>query len=241
MNSERQEIMMSIRIGLMLAISGFFAAAVQAAATDVQSQIDEAINLYVSETQAPHYQRVSVDIQPIDPRLRLAQCDQALQLQHRPRNRSAGRLTFKVTCDGTESWSIHVPVTVQAFDHVVVSDIPIAKGTHLRVSDLRLELVDISLLHGGYFQSLEALDGFVARRPIPAEQVMTPALVDPAKMINRGEKVVIVAEGPGLSIRATGLAMEDGAFGELVRVRNTSTNKVVEGRITAPGLIKVSL
>ncbi|RLU02456.1 MAG: flagella basal body P-ring formation protein FlgA [Ketobacter sp.] len=241
MNSERQEIMMSIRIGLMLAISGFFAATVQAAATDVQSQIDEAINLYVSETQATRYQEVSVNIQPIDPRLRLAQCDQALQLQHRPRNRAAGRLTFKVTCDGTESWSIHVPVTVQAFDHVVVSDTPIAKGTHLRVSDLRLELVDISLLHGGYFQSLEELDGFVARRPIPAEQVMTPALVDPAKMINRGEKVVIVAEGPGLSIRATGLAMEDGAFGELVRVRNTSTNKVVEGRITAPGLIKVSL
>ena len=225
-----------------MGLIGLFSATLSlAVATDVQQQIDEAINLYISEEQPAHYQEVKVDIQPIDPRLRLSQCDQALQLEHRPRNRTAGRLTFKITCSGTESWSVHVPVTVQAFDQVVISDLPIAKGTNLSAADLRLELMDISQLHSGYFQTVQELEGFVSRRPIPAEQVMTPALVDPAKMINRGEKVMIIAEGPGLSIRATGLAMEDGAFGELIRVRNSSTNKVVEGRITAPGLIKVSL
>ncbi len=242
MNSERQEIMMSIRNGLILVLAGlFFATSGQAATTDVQRQIDEAIKLYVNEEHADRYQDVGVDIQPIDSRLRLSRCDQALQLKHRPRNRTTGRLTFKVTCSGSDSWAIHVPVTVQAFDQVVVSDLPIAKGTHLSPADLRLELMDISRLYSGYFQSLDELDGFVARRPIQAEQVMTPALVNPARMINRGERVVIIAEGPGLSIRATGLAMEDGAFGELIRVRNTSSNKVVEGRISAPGLIKVSL
>ncbi|WP_290583466.1 flagellar basal body P-ring formation chaperone FlgA [Ketobacter sp.] len=233
---------MSMPVRLIMALlSLVFTSISQAAATDIQQQIDEAIELYVTESHTGHYQDVAVEIQPIDPRLRLAACGQALQLQHRPRNRSTGRLTFKVTCAGPDSWSIHVPVTVQAFDHVVISDLPIAKGTHLSPSDLRLELVDVSLLHGGYFQSMAELDGFVAKRPIQAEQVMTPALVDPARMINRGEKVMIVAEGPGLSIRATGLAMEDGAYGELIRVRNTNSNKVVEGRITAPGLIKVSL
>ena len=118
---------------------------------------------------------------------------------------------------------------------------PIAKGTHLTTSDLRLELADVSLLYTGYFKSMTELEGFVARRPIPAEQIMSPALVDPAKMVNRGEKVMIIAEGPGISIRASGKAMEDGAYGELIRVKNTNSNKVVEGRITAPGLIKVSL
>lgn len=242
MNSERQEIMKLIRMGCVLALSSiFYSYQALAAATEIQRQIDDAINLYISEEHAGHYQSVEVEIQPIDPRLRLSTCDRPLQLQQRPRNRTAGRLTFKISCEGSETWSIHVPVTVQAFDNVVVSDLPIAKGTQLRASDLRIELVDISLLHSGYFQSMDELDGFVARRPIPAEQVMTPALVDPAKMVNRGEKVVIIAEGPGLSIRATGMAMEDGAFGELIRVRNASTNKVVEGRISAPGLIKVSL
>lgn len=234
--------MISIRQGLFIVLLGLLGIAnSQAASSNIQKQIDEAIDLYISEVQDGNYQDIKVEIQPIDTRLRLAECTQALQLKHRPRNRTAGRLTFKVSCDGDESWSIHVPVTVQAFDHVVVSDLPIAKGTHLTTSDLRLELVDVSLLYSGYFKTMEELDGFVARRPIPAEQVMTPALVNPAKMVNRGEKVMIMAEGPGLSIRASGHAMEDGAYGELIRVKNTSSNKVVEGRITAPGLIQVSL
>lgn len=240
MNSKRQEI---IGPGQRILLAGLLlcSALLQAAESGLQDHINEAISVYVDEIQNDGFEEVKVDIQPLDPRLRLADCSDQLQLEHRPRNRTVGRLTFKISCESPDSWTVHVPVTIQAFDNIVVSDLPIAKGTHLSSGDLRMELRDISRLHGGYFRSLDELDGFVAKRPIQAEQVMTPALVDPAKMINRGEKVVIIAEGPGLSIRATGFAMEDGAFGELVRVKNTSTNKVVEGRITEPGVVKVSL
>ena len=234
--------MFCIRQGLVIGLLGLLSiTTTQAASGNIQEQIDEAIKLYISEIQDGNYQEIKVQIQPIDSRLRLASCSEPLHLKHRPRNRTAGRLTFKISCDGADSWAIHVPVQVQAFDQVVVSDMPIAKGTHLTTSDLRLELADVSLLYTGYFKSMTELEGFVARRPIPAEQIMSPALVDPAKMVNRGEKVMIIAEGPGISIRASGKAMEDGAYGELIRVKNTNSNKVVEGRITAPGLIKVSL
>jgi flagella basal body P-ring formation protein FlgA len=136
---------------------------------------------------------------------------------------------------------VHVPAVIEAFDQVVVSDLPLARGTHLSSSDLRLEIMDVSRLHSGYFREISDLSGHVARRSIKSGQVMSPALVDPARMINRGERVVITAESPGLSIRSTGEAMQDGAYGELIRVKNTSSDKIVEGRITAPGQIKVSL
>lgn len=244
MNRKLQEIMATAKAldwrALMLALM-LCSTPLTAETPALQTQINDAINLYVEETRDGGFEQVTVDIQPIDTRLRLSYCDSALELAHRPRNRSTGRLTFKVSCESPDSWAIHVPVTIQAYDNIVVSDLPIAKGTHLSASDLRLELRDVSTLYGGYFKTIAELNGFVARRPIPAEQVINAALVDPARMINRGEKVVIIGEGPGLSIRATGFAMEDGAFGELIRVKNTSSDKVVEGRITAPGQIKVSL
>ena len=240
MNRKHQEIIASCWHALLLVLA-MYSTELQAAPSSLQQQINDAINLYVEETHNGGFEQIEVDIQPVDTRLRLSDCESALELEHRPRNRSTGRLTFKVSCANPENWTIHVPVTIQAFDNIVVSDLPIAKGTHLRPSDLRLELRDVSRLYGGYFKTIDELVGFVARRPIPAEQVMNPALVDPAKMVNRGERVVIIGEGHGLSIRTTGLAMEDGAFGELIRVRNTSSDKVVEGRITAPGQIKVSL
>ncbi|MDY6920608.1 MAG: flagellar basal body P-ring formation chaperone FlgA [Pseudomonadota bacterium] len=227
--------------GLLLLVLGLIWNPAAAVASGLQQQIDDAISLYVEETRDDQYQSLQVEIQPIDPRLQLSTCAEPLQLERRPPNRSVGRLTFRVSCGAPDHWSIHVPVTVQAFDHVVVADRPIAKDTHLSERELRLELRDVSRLYAGYFTALEELDGFVTRRPVRADQVMSPALVDPAQMINRGERVVIVAERPGLSIRTTGEAMEDGAFGELIRVRNPSSNKVVEGRITAPGQIKVSL
>jgi flagella basal body P-ring formation protein FlgA len=212
-----------------------------AEASEIQNQIDESITLYVNELHNQKYEKTEIDIQAIDPRLNFSTCPTPLQLQHRPKNRFSGRLTVKVTCNAPSGWSLHVPITVQAFDNVVVSNLPIAKGTQLRKRDLRLDIRDVSLLYGGYFRSITELNGFVAKRPIPAEQVLNPSVVDPAKLINKGEKVVILAESSGFKIRTTGYALEDGAFGELIRVKNVSSNRVVEGRISAPGQIKVSL
>ena len=114
-------------------------------------------------------------------------------------------------------------------------------GTQISARDLAYAEQDVSLLHRGYFRSADDISGFVAKRPIPAGQVLTPVTVDPAKLVNKGESVAIVAEGSGITIRATGVSMMDGTMGELIQVRNTKSNKVVEGRIIAPGQIKVSL
>lgn len=207
----------------------------------LHTQVEEAIELYSKEIQSETYESVDIDIQPVDPRLRLARCDSPLEIQHRPRNRTYGRLTMRVECNGDAPWAIHVPVTIQAYANVVIADAPIAKGTQLSTNDFRLESRDVSLLYGGFFAGIERIDGYVAKRPISAGQVLNPSLLEPAKMINRGEKVVIVAEGPGLNIRTTGIAVNDGAFGELIRVKNTNTDKVIEGRITGPGRVQVSL
>ncbi len=207
----------------------------------LHTQVEEAIDLYSKEIQSEAYESVEIDIQPVDPRLRLARCSLPLAIEHRPRSRTYGRLTMRVECNGDEPWAIHVPVTIQAFAKVLVADVPIAKGTQLNANDVRIESRDVSLLYGGFFADEERIKGYVAKRPISVGQVINATLLDPAKMINRGEKVVIVAEGPGLNIRTTGIAVNDGAYGELIRVKNSSTEKVVEGRITGPGRVKVSL
>ncbi|MGB3623394.1 MAG: flagellar basal body P-ring formation chaperone FlgA [Ketobacter sp.] len=207
----------------------------------LHTQVDQSIQHYAKEIQGDTYESYDISIQPVDPRLRLSRCNAPLDIQHRPRNRNYGRLTMRVECNGDEPWAIHVPVTIQAFAKVVIASGPIAKGTHLSAGDISIETPDLSLLYGGYFSAAEQVNGFVAKRPISAGQVLNSSLMDPVKMINRGEKVVIIAEGPGLNIRTTGVSMEDGAYGELIRVKNANTEKVVEGRISGPGRIKVSL
>lgn len=223
---------------LLLIFIGFHA---HTQASTVNQDIQQAIHSYVENMLNSQFEKFELSIQPVDARLKLSPCDDALQLQHRPTNRIHGRLTMKVSCEYPSPWRIHVPIQVQAYDKVVVSVAPIAKGTQLRKADIKTEIRDVSALHNGYFKDAKHVVGFVTKRPVSANQVMTSIFLQPAELIDRGEKVVIQAVGGGLSIRTTGIAMEKGAFGELIRVRNSKTNKVVEGRIIGPGQIQVSL
>lgn len=208
---------------------------------DVQEQINAAIKGYSNQLLLPRYQDFQLQIRPIDTRMKLAYCHNPLAINHRPPGRISGRLTMKVSCTGPSNWKIHVPVVIKAFDDVVIAKHPIPKGSHLTAADLKLEKKDISLLHSGYYRNLAQVVGQVSKRPIRQNFVINSASLQPALMVDRGEKVVILAEGNGLSIRTTGIAMQQGGHGELIRVKNSNTDKVVEGRIIGPGQIKVSL
>lgn|SRR3990167_4338596 len=209
--------------------------------TSVQTQVNAAIQQYVDDLHDKRFSRVESDIQQLDSRMQLPLCDQPLKVEHRPNDRVAGRLTFKTSCEGSTRWSTHVAGSIRTFDQVVVAAAGIPAGTHLGSKDLALQEQDVSLQHRGYFQAREELIGFMTKRTISAGQIITPLQVDPARLVSKGENVAITAESSGIVIRTSGVALTDGAMGDLIQVRNAKSNKVVEGRIVAPGQIKVSL
>jgi flagella basal body P-ring formation protein FlgA len=69
--------------------------------------------------------------------------------------------------------------------------------------------------------------------------VITPAVLQPAVVVQRGQTVRLVIEQPGISIAAAGTALADAARGDRLRVRNTSSGKVVEGTVGADGIVRV--
>lgn len=211
------------------------------ALSTAQAQINTAIQQYLADLKDNRYTRMDADVQPLDNRLRLDSCTGPLEVEHQPRDRIGGRITLKATCTAPGGWSVRVPATVQLFDQVVVAGASIPAGSRLSPRDLQQQEMDVALLSRGYYSAISQVAGFVAKRPIPAGQVLSPVTVNPANLVSKGETVSIVAEGPGLTIRALGIALSDGAMGQLIQVRNSKTNKVVEGRISAPGQIKVTL
>lgn len=211
------------------------------ATTSVQSQISTAIDGYLAELKSNRYTRMNADVQPLDNRLQLPACENPLEVEHQPRERIGGRITFKVSCGDTGGWSVRIPATVQLFDYVVVAGNSIPMATHLTGKELTVQEMDVALLYRGYYRDVAEVRGFVTKRPIPAGQVLSPVTVNPANLVQKGETVSILAEAPGITIRAMGVALMNGAMGELIQVKNTKSNKVVEGRISAPGQIKVAL
>jgi flagellar basal body P-ring formation protein FlgA len=184
---------------------------------------------------------IAVNAGPLDDRLRLRACDEGLEAFMAPGTRTSGNTTVGVRCQGPVSWTLYVPVHIEVHGEVVVLAQPLPRGTVLQRSHLRLEQQDVGRLSAGYLASPEEASDMVLRRALQAGTVLTPQMVEPPRLVQRGQRVLLLAETGSVAVRVEAEAMGDGALGERVRVRNLSSQKIVEGQVLSHGVVGVSM
>jgi|tagenome__1003787_1003787.scaffolds.fasta_scaffold20950759_5 flagella basal body P-ring formation protein FlgA len=90
-----------------------------------------------------------------------------------------------------------------------------------------------------FVEARPGLLGRMARRTLlPGQPIPTNAVEDPWA-VARGAAVKIVVEDNGLSIVAYGSALQSGAAGSLIPVRNVDTGVIIKGIVEPDGSIKV--
>jgi flagellar basal body P-ring formation protein FlgA len=92
----------------------------------------------------------------------------------------------------------------------------------------------------GYITDVNALPHYTLARSAPPGTALTADLMVADLVVRHGQEVTLIAQGPGISVRATGKALEDGREGGLVRVQNLTSQKVVQGVVDANGTIQVT-
>jgi len=83
--------------------------------------------------------------------------------------------------------------------------------------------------------------GLAARRRLPADTVLLSHMVEAAKspvIIERNQNVVIRIERPGFLITAVGKTMQDGKAGELIKVRNVDSQRIILVKIREDGCVE---
>jgi flagella basal body P-ring formation protein FlgA len=71
--------------------------------------------------------------------------------------------------------------------------------------------------------------------PVRAQDVRQPTLV------KRNSQVLIKLEYGAMSLTVQGKALEDGSRGDMIRVENLQSNKTIEGTVSGPDVVVVSL
>ena len=71
-------------------------------------------------------------------------------------------------------------------------------------------------------------------RPIRVSEVSQPV------MVKKGQTVAMHYTTPYMSIRTSGQALEDGAKGSLIRVKNNTSEKAISARVVAAGRVEVN-
>lgn len=186
-------------------------------------------------------QHVQVEGETLDTRLRLSACAKALEAFWPPGAAKQGNTSVGVRCTDNHPWSLYVPLRIAVYKQVWVSSRPLQRGELVEAQDLRLELRNVATLMQGYTLDKAVLQGHKLKRTTREGQVLTPRMVETPKTIKRGQAVTLVAHTQGMEVRMSGTALTDGVLGELIKVRNLSSRRVVEGEVIGPGTIRVWL
>jgi flagella basal body P-ring formation protein FlgA len=174
----------------------------------------------------------------LDPRLRLPACENMPVAD--PPNLRGAQTSVSVRCT-QPAWTVYVPVRISDLRPVVVLDQAVGHGETLGAGRLSLQTRDVATLPFGYFASLDEAAVLEARRALPAGAVLTPNDARPPQLVKRGQTVTVIGRSGGIEVRADGTAMGNGARGERVRVRNASSKRIVEGVVTANGVVEIRL
>jgi flagellar basal body P-ring formation protein FlgA len=90
-----------------------------------------------------------------------------------------------------------------------------------------------------FIEARPTLVGRMARRTLlPGQPIPSNAVEDPWT-VARGAVVKVIVEDRGLSIVTYGSALQSGAAGALIPVRNTDTGVIIRGIVQPDGTIKV--
>jgi flagella basal body P-ring formation protein FlgA len=183
-------------------------------------------------------QRHRLDISLLNSAERLPACTQMPSVTASSSDPSPlSRQRLELSCPDTPGWSITALVQANVFLPVVHAARVIERGQTIAAEQLQLQEVNIGKTPRGFYNDAADVIGQGAKRRVRAGQLIAPNLLAAPLLVRRGQQVTIVASQDGISASATGEALANGREGEVIRVRNLGSQKVIEAQVVEEGVV----
>ena len=144
-----------------------------------------------------------------------------------------------VVVDGAVWRTIDVDYRLQRFVTATTVVRAIPRGARLSRADLTPVEVELGSRRGHHFARAEDLVGLVAARDLA---VGRPLLVDDATaptVVQKNDPVRLISRRGRIQIAVRAVALEDGAIGDHVQVKNLAGGQPVQAVVHGPGLVIV--
>ena len=184
--------------------------------------------------------RIEVVLGRLDPRLKLAPCQQILP--YLPAGtRPLGHTRMGLRCArGPTAWNVSLPIAVKVWAPSLVASTALPAGTVLESRHLMSAEVDLAERADPTVALPEAALGRTLARGLAAGEALRRTDLKTRLWFSAGDTVRIVAVGPGYAISSEGQAMGPGLEGQSARVR-TESGRIVSGIAAGERRIEVAL
>jgi flagella basal body P-ring formation protein FlgA len=115
------------------------------------------------------------------------------------------------------------------------------RGDIVRSDDILIKEVYMNGNGGDYPLRMEDVAGKALKRDLQAGTVITCQALEDSFVVQKGDNVNIVAENKKLIVQSKGRTLEKGKIGDVIRVKNLTSDKEIVGRVVGGSTVKVDL
>lgn len=149
-------------------------------------------------------------------------------------------ISVLVFADGQLYKKTMVRIKVHLYEPVVVAAHLLNAKQVIGAEDIRLEKMDITKVGHYYFTDKDKVIGMVLKRVVNTGAMINAVMIEKPVIVERMDMVRIVLENGGIKVEIEGQAMQDGREGDVIRVKNVRSNKVVSARVIDRVTVEVS-
>ncbi len=151
-----------------------------------------------------------------------------------------GRNSIQVSCEKKTNWSLMLNADIEVWRDVVVLRDHISRGITINSHAVTLQQRNLAKLQRGYFTNTQSVIGNISKRSLKAGTAISPNMINLPIIVQRGQAINLRVEHPGLAVDMKGIALKKGRKGDTIKVKNSSSNRVLYGTIVHADLIRIN-
>ncbi len=140
-------------------------------------------------------------------------------------------LIVSASSNGMRYFKIPVYFKVRVFEYVVIAKRKIARNNQLTKENVFMARRETTKIRGLAFSSRDKLTGKTAAVSILPYTILTEDMVETPPTIKQGSVVKLLIKASGFKIVTKGLAQQTGYTGEVIKVKNLDSKKILYGEI----------
>ena len=132
-----------------------------------------------------------------------------------------------------------VRTRIEVLRDIVITARALPAGTVLTDSDVKTIRKWVRRIHPQSLSSFETIAGKLLTRQVASGAEILAMMLKDIPLVRKGKMVKIVFDNRLMHIVTVGLSEEDGVAGNIVRVKNITSNKIIYARVLSDSLVGI--